>query len=134
MQKSLRIYVEEGTVDELDLDASVVKKLTKYKVDESLADKVDFIVTLGGDGTLIHASSMFQVGTQAFVRARVWIKFLPISLPLTPSLHSSLPPSLHPSLSVPSSLLPSLHPSLAPSTPPSSLSPSFPPSLPSPFQ
>ena len=28
---------------------------------DDLTDKIDFIICLGGDGTLLHASSLFQV-------------------------------------------------------------------------
>ena len=30
--------------------------------EDDLTDKIDFIICLGGDGTLLYASSLFQVG------------------------------------------------------------------------
>ena len=39
--------------------SSIIKKLCTFKAD--LPDKVDFIICLGGDGTLLYASSLFQV-------------------------------------------------------------------------
>ena len=39
--------------------SSVIEKLCTFKADS--ADKVDFIICLGGDGTLLYASSLFQV-------------------------------------------------------------------------
>ncbi|XP_076472644.1 NAD kinase-like [Babylonia areolata] len=65
-EKNLEVYVEEGvaTDDGLSRDPhfkSVYDRLHRFKegVDE-LEDKVDFIVCLGGDGTLLYASSLFQ--------------------------------------------------------------------------
>ncbi|KAF6033731.1 hypothetical protein EB796_007961 [Bugula neritina] len=61
VSKNLRLYVEEKTVDDMELSAQCVSMLTQYNGErDNLSDKVDFIVTLGGDGTLIHASSLFQ--------------------------------------------------------------------------
>lgn len=59
------VYVEEGTITDLNLpSAKNIFQFNSQTDKESLTGKVDFIVTLGGDGTLIHASSLFQVGIQ----------------------------------------------------------------------
>ncbi|XP_076451456.1 NAD kinase-like isoform X2 [Babylonia areolata] len=65
-EKSLLVFAEESVVkDEVlsdDQDFQMVQdKLKKFRegVDD-LEDKVDFIICLGGDGTLLYASSLFQ--------------------------------------------------------------------------
>ncbi|KAK7093561.1 hypothetical protein V1264_007287 [Littorina saxatilis] len=65
-EKSLLVFVEENVVkDEVLAEdyefINVQDKLQKFRegVDD-LEDKVDFIVCLGGDGTLLYASSLFQ--------------------------------------------------------------------------
>ncbi|XP_067947731.1 NAD kinase-like [Watersipora subatra] len=61
VERHLRVFVEEGTVDSLCLPEHCKPKLTFFNSEkDTLTDKIDFIVTLGGDGTLIHASSLFQ--------------------------------------------------------------------------
>lgn len=65
-EKSLLVFVEETVVSEDTLSRDkefqrVQDKLQRFKegVDD-LEDKVDFIICLGGDGTLLYASSLFQ--------------------------------------------------------------------------
>lgn len=53
--------MQDGTISDLELSSNIIKQLTHFSNSDDLADKVDFIVTLGGDGTLLHASSLFQV-------------------------------------------------------------------------
>ena len=60
------VFVENKVLDETALtnhkDFSQVKsKLCSFKDDDDLTDKVDLIICLGGDGTLLYASSLFQV-------------------------------------------------------------------------
>ena len=58
----MMVYVEEGSITDLNLpSAKNIFQFNSQTDKESLTGKVDFIVTLGGDGTLIHASSLFQV-------------------------------------------------------------------------
>jgi len=62
-QRNLIVFVEEGTVKPEDLSPTVLRKIRHFVSEkDDLTDKIDFIVTLGGDGTLIHASTLFQVG------------------------------------------------------------------------
>ncbi|KAL8601381.1 hypothetical protein ACOMHN_042385 [Nucella lapillus] len=65
-EKQLRVYVEEKVVKDEALTrdpefTTVNDGIHKFKegVDD-LEDKVDFIICLGGDGTLLYASSLFQ--------------------------------------------------------------------------
>lgn len=65
--------MEEKTVDDMELSAQCVSMLTQYNGErDNLSDKVDFIVTLGGDGTLIHASSLFQVSLHISQASNLW--------------------------------------------------------------
>ena len=52
-------------------------------VDE-LTDKIDLIITMGGDGTLLYASTLFQVSDALSVCSK-----LPVCLIASPSLASS---------------------------------------------
>ena len=44
---------------------------------DDLTDKIDFIICLGGDGTLLHASTLFQViiVTVNFMDVPAWLFF-----------------------------------------------------------
>lgn len=61
------VYVESAVLDDVHLRNNqaffaIKEKLCTFKEGkEDLTDKVDFIVCLGGDGTLLYASSLFQV-------------------------------------------------------------------------
>ncbi|XP_012944898.1 uncharacterized protein LOC101848851 [Aplysia californica] len=65
-EKQMLVYVEQSVLEEPQLAgdadfAQVQDRLTPFTegVDD-LTDKVDFIICLGGDGTLLYASSLFQ--------------------------------------------------------------------------
>lgn len=65
-EKNMVVFVEEKVVSDPTLTSDsqfqlVQDKLQRFKegVDD-LEDKVDFIICLGGDGTLLYASSLFQ--------------------------------------------------------------------------
>lgn len=60
----MSVYVEPAVLQDLNLRSnqafsSIIEKLSTFKEDS--LDKVDFIICLGGDGTLLYASSLFQV-------------------------------------------------------------------------
>ncbi|XP_054718921.1 NAD kinase-like isoform X2 [Uloborus diversus] len=65
-EKHMLVFVEASVLDEdyLLLNSSyssVKEKLCTFKEGkDDLTDKIDFIVCLGGDGTLLYASSLFQ--------------------------------------------------------------------------
>lgn len=65
-EKNMVVFAEETAVDDpvvlQDEKFSAVRsKLYIFKEGDQLDDKIDFIVCMGGDGTLLHASSLFQV-------------------------------------------------------------------------
>lgn len=65
-EKNMVVFAEETAVDDpvvlQDENFSAVRsKLYIFKEGDQLDDKIDFIVCMGGDGTLLHASSLFQV-------------------------------------------------------------------------
>lgn len=63
----MTVFVEASVLDEAHLKNNPVFESIKAEVKtfrdgkDDLTDKVDFIVCLGGDGTLLYASSLFQV-------------------------------------------------------------------------
>ncbi|XP_038076804.1 NAD kinase-like isoform X2 [Patiria miniata] len=64
-EKNLLIYIESKVFDDEDLlndkdFAPVRAKMKSFKEGVDLSNKVDFILCLGGDGTLLYASSLFQ--------------------------------------------------------------------------
>lgn len=67
-EKNLVIYVESKVLDDQDLinhdgyDA-ISGKMKTFKEGENISEKIDFILCLGGDGTLLYASSLFQEGS-----------------------------------------------------------------------
>ena len=61
------VYVESAVLDDPYVRGNqtffaIREKLSTFKEGhDDLTDKVDFIICLGGDGTLLYASSLFQV-------------------------------------------------------------------------
>lgn len=61
------VFVEAAVLDDVHLKeygdfSSVRERLMTFRAGtDELTDKIDFIICLGGDGTLLHASSLFQV-------------------------------------------------------------------------
>lgn len=61
------VFVEQSVMDDTSLlsntDFSSIKdKLMTFRDGkDDLTDKIDFIICLGGDGTLLYASLLFQV-------------------------------------------------------------------------
>ncbi|XP_071945487.1 NAD kinase-like isoform X2 [Antedon mediterranea] len=67
-EKNLVIFVEAGVQKEEsilndDHFTSIRNKMKTFKEGDDITDKIDFIVCLGGDGTLLYASSLFQEGS-----------------------------------------------------------------------
>lgn len=68
--KSMVVFVEAAVLEDTLLKeygdfTSVREKLMTFRAGtDDLTDKIDFIICLGGDGTLLHASSLFQVRTK----------------------------------------------------------------------
>lgn len=66
-EKHLVVYVESAVLDDPNVRGNqtfyaIRDKLSTFKEGhDDLTDKVDFIICLGGDGTLLYASSLFQV-------------------------------------------------------------------------
>ncbi|XP_026747951.1 NAD kinase-like isoform X9 [Trichoplusia ni] len=64
--KSMVVFVEAAVLDDRLLAeygdfTSVKERLMTFRAGtDDLTDKIDFIICLGGDGTLLHASSLFQ--------------------------------------------------------------------------
>ncbi|XP_036453123.1 NAD kinase b [Colossoma macropomum] len=65
-EKHLMVYVEKKVVDDVALTAdetfsSIRKQLCTFREGfDDISDCVDLIICLGGDGTLLYASSLFQ--------------------------------------------------------------------------
>ncbi|KAI2797595.1 hypothetical protein BLOT_014129 [Blomia tropicalis] len=65
-EKKMTVYVELSVLDDVHLKNNPAFTPIKDKVrtfkdgKDDLTDKIDFIVCLGGDGTLLYASSLFQ--------------------------------------------------------------------------
>lgn len=58
------VVLEDTLLKEYGDFASVRERLMTFRAGtDDLTDKIDFIICLGGDGTLLHASSLFQVIT-----------------------------------------------------------------------
>lgn len=64
--KNMIVYVERKVLEDPEIanDESfgvVIKKFCTFREDyDDISDRVDFIICLGGDGTLLYASSLFQ--------------------------------------------------------------------------
>ncbi|KAH7642561.1 nad kinase-like [Dermatophagoides farinae] len=65
-EKDMTVFIETSVLEDVHLKNNPLFLSIKDKVrtfrdgTEDLTDKVDFIVCLGGDGTLLYASSLFQ--------------------------------------------------------------------------
>lgn len=63
----MTVYVEASVLEDVHLKTHPLFVPIKDKFrtfrdgKDDLTDKIDFIVCLGGDGTLLYASSLFQV-------------------------------------------------------------------------
>jgi NAD+ kinase len=68
------VFVEQTVMDDTLLinnpGFSVVKEklMTFRDGKDDLTDKIDFIICLGGDGTLLYASLLFQVRNSCFLQ------------------------------------------------------------------
>ncbi len=66
VEKSMVVHVESAVLDDPLLTSNPGfpdirdKMMTFREGKDDLTDKIDFIVCLGGDGTLLYASSLFQ--------------------------------------------------------------------------
>lgn len=64
--KSMVVFVESAVLEDTLLESytqftTVRERLMTFRAGtDDLTDKIDFIICLGGDGTLLHASSLFQ--------------------------------------------------------------------------
>ena len=71
-EKNMVVFVEQTVMDDALLvnnsGFSVVKEklMTFRDGKDDLTDKIDFIICLGGDGTLLYASLLFQVRISPF--------------------------------------------------------------------
>ncbi|CAH1772485.1 unnamed protein product [Owenia fusiformis] len=65
-EKNMTVYVEEKVMEEPNVIndnefRALANQLSTFQEGkEDLTDKIDFIICLGGDGTLLYASSLFQ--------------------------------------------------------------------------
>ncbi|XP_041128932.1 NAD kinase-like isoform X2 [Polyodon spathula] len=64
--KNMIVYVERKVLEDPEISndesfGAVIKKFCTFREDyDNISDRVDFIICLGGDGTLLYASSLFQ--------------------------------------------------------------------------
>lgn len=69
----MTVFVEASCLEDVHLKNNPIFLQVREKIrtfrdgKDDLTDKVDFIVCLGGDGTLLYASSLFQVKIIKFV-------------------------------------------------------------------
>nr|XP_033778044.1 NAD kinase isoform X2 [Geotrypetes seraphini] len=65
-EKNMIVYVEKKVLEDPeimndDIFGPVKKKFCTFREDyDDISDQIDFIICLGGDGTLLYASSLFQ--------------------------------------------------------------------------
>jgi Predicted sugar kinase len=66
------VFVEQTVMDDALLVNNSCFSVVKEKLmtfrdgKDDLTDKIDFIICLGGDGTLLYASLLFQVSNSLF--------------------------------------------------------------------
>ncbi|KAM4563238.1 NAD kinase isoform 1-T1 [Odontesthes bonariensis] len=64
--KNMMVYVEKKVLDDPAISGdenfgAITKKFCTFREDlDDLSNRIDFIICLGGDGTLLYASSLFQ--------------------------------------------------------------------------
>ncbi|KAJ0064335.1 hypothetical protein NL108_003617, partial [Boleophthalmus pectinirostris] len=64
--KNMLVYVEKKVLEDPSISADetfapITKKFCTFREDlDDISNRVDFIICLGGDGTLLYASSLFQ--------------------------------------------------------------------------
>lgn len=67
-ENNMIVYVEKKVLEDPaiandDNFGPVKKKFCTFREDyDDISNQIDFIICLGGDGTLLYASSLFQVG------------------------------------------------------------------------
>ena len=72
-EKRMVVFVENSVLDDPLLNNHPGFNMTRDKLmsfregKDDLTDKIDFIICLGGDGTLLYASSLFQVSVLEFI-------------------------------------------------------------------
>ena len=71
-EKNMVVFVEQTVMDDALLVNNSCFSVVKEKLmtfrdgKDDLTDKIDFIICLGGDGTLLYASLLFQVSNSLF--------------------------------------------------------------------
>jgi NAD+ kinase len=71
------VHVESSILDDANLISNQQFMEIRDKVmvfregRDDLTDKIDFIICLGGDGTLLYASSLFQVHCTMYINTNV---------------------------------------------------------------
>lgn len=81
----MTVFVELSVMDDVHLKNNplffpIRDKVQTFRDGKDLTDKVDFIVCLGGDGTLLYASSLFQVCCFVFLVINLMIISIQIFL------------------------------------------------------
>ncbi len=61
--EQIKAAMKPGANNEKPALRKFIKDCTQSPKTNSDRNKIDLIICLGGDGTLLHASTLFQVGT-----------------------------------------------------------------------